>query len=326
MNRPIGQSDAVSSTTPRLGDDLGERPIAPRAAPARAARQRAVDVDRLAGRRRRGRGGRRPPRTPPGSPPPETGLGPPAAAPVGSGSARSPGVVIGGVHRTAGEHVRPRGEHRLEVAAQHEDLQLGCVPNRAGRSQRPGVPPVHSTGVRFRTAAPRPRFDTVYAGAVTDPRRALPAVDRVLDSLDRAATRRCSSSCARAPRSTTPGAGWPTVGELDADSRHRRRPASVSRACRAGLLQPVVNATGVLLHTNLGRAPLSPEALAAAAAIGGGYSNLEYRLDDGHARLPPRARRGPARPGVRRRSRDRRQQQRRRGAARARRRWPEAAR
>jgi L-seryl-tRNA(Ser) seleniumtransferase len=52
-------------------------------------------------------------------------------------------------------------------------------------------------------------------------------------------------------------------------------------ARRAAQLRSVVNATGVLLHTNLGRAPLGPDALAAAADIGGGYSNLEYRLDRG---------------------------------------------
>ena len=43
-------------------------------------------------------------------------------------------------------------------------------------------------------------------------------------------------------------------------------------------LLPVVNATGVLLHTNLGRAPLAASALASAHEIGEGYSNLEYDL------------------------------------------------
>ena len=46
-------------------------------------------------------------------------------------------------------------------------------------------------------------------------------------------------------------------------------------------LQPVINATGVILHTNLGRAPLAPEALAHLAQAAGGYSNLEYDLDRG---------------------------------------------
>jgi len=46
-------------------------------------------------------------------------------------------------------------------------------------------------------------------------------------------------------------------------------------------LQPVINASGVIIQTNLGRAPLSVAALRAMADIGGGYSNLEYDLDVG---------------------------------------------
>jgi L-seryl-tRNA(Ser) seleniumtransferase len=49
----------------------------------------------------------------------------------------------------------------------------------------------------------------------------------------------------------------------------------------ANRLLPVINATGVLLHTNLGRAPLAPQALAAALEIGEGYSNLEYDVTAG---------------------------------------------
>jgi len=47
-----------------------------------------------------------------------------------------------------------------------------------------------------------------------------------------------------------------------------------------GLL-PVLNGTGILLHTNLGRAPLAPAALAAMHAVAGGYSNLEFDLESG---------------------------------------------
>jgi L-seryl-tRNA(Ser) seleniumtransferase len=46
-------------------------------------------------------------------------------------------------------------------------------------------------------------------------------------------------------------------------------------------LRPVVNATGVVIHTNLGRAPLPPEALDRITAIAGGYSNLEYDMERG---------------------------------------------
>jgi len=46
-------------------------------------------------------------------------------------------------------------------------------------------------------------------------------------------------------------------------------------------LRPVINATGVILHTNLGRAPLSRAALEHAAEIAQGYSNLEFDLATG---------------------------------------------
>ena len=46
-------------------------------------------------------------------------------------------------------------------------------------------------------------------------------------------------------------------------------------------LRRVINATGVVLHTNLGRAPLAPAAVQAAAEAASGYSNLEYKLDAG---------------------------------------------
>ncbi len=46
-------------------------------------------------------------------------------------------------------------------------------------------------------------------------------------------------------------------------------------------LRPVINATGVILHTNLGRAPLSQDALRHVAEISQGYSNLEFDLSSG---------------------------------------------
>jgi L-seryl-tRNA(Ser) seleniumtransferase len=49
----------------------------------------------------------------------------------------------------------------------------------------------------------------------------------------------------------------------------------------APTLRPVINATGVVVHTNLGRAPLSDAARAAIDAVAGGYSTLEYDLEAG---------------------------------------------
>jgi len=50
---------------------------------------------------------------------------------------------------------------------------------------------------------------------------------------------------------------------------------------RSPSLRRVLNATGVLVHTNLGRAPLAEAALARVVEVGGGYSNLEYDLQRG---------------------------------------------
>lgn len=82
-------------------------------------------------------------------------------------------------------------------------------------------------------------------------------------------------------------AGRPVDYELLAERVSRR----LERERMQTLLE-TINGTGVLLHTNLGRAPIMRGALDAAARIGGGYSNLEYELDVGdrgsrYARLTP---------------------------------------
>src|SRR5262245_58728521 len=79
------------------------------------------------------------------------------------------------------------------------------------------------------------------------------------------------------------GQDAPEPGEVVAEVARR-----AERRLRAGL-ERVVNATGVILHTNLGRAPLAAVSLARIAAIGGGYSSLEYDSE-----LGVRTRRGAA--------------------------------
>ncbi len=52
-------------------------------------------------------------------------------------------------------------------------------------------------------------------------------------------------------------------------------------ALRSSRLQPVINATGIVLHTNLGRAPLSLEAVWLMSEVSAGYCNLEFDLAEG---------------------------------------------
>ena len=65
--------------------------------------------------------------------------------------------------------------------------------------------------------------------------------------------------------------------DVDIDTEARRRLDLLQKA----LPRRVINATGVLLHTNLGRAPLSYDAAAAAAEVARGYSNTELDLTTG---------------------------------------------
>lgn len=111
-----------------------------------------------------------------------------------------------------------------------------------------------------------------------DPRRALPPVDRVtaqLDGLPHALLVEAAREALDAAREAV-AAG----ATLDPDAVVADAAARVARRRRARL-QPVINATGVLLHTNLGRAPIGDDALAVARDVGRGYSNLEYRLGTG---------------------------------------------
>lgn len=52
-------------------------------------------------------------------------------------------------------------------------------------------------------------------------------------------------------------------------------------AADARSLHRVINATGIIVHTNLGRSVLAPEAVAAVAEVAAGYSTLEYTVEDG---------------------------------------------
>lgn len=70
----------------------------------------------------------------------------------------------------------------------------------------------------------------------------------------------------------------PKATLLEEAARHTR---SRITALTAGTLQEVINGTGVVLHTNLGRAPLSTAALQEIQGLAAGYTNLELDLDSG---------------------------------------------
>ncbi|MBD5606698.1 MAG: L-seryl-tRNA(Sec) selenium transferase, partial [Candidatus Eremiobacteraeota bacterium] len=78
-------------------------------------------------------------------------------------------------------------------------------------------------------------------------------------------------------RARTARDGVPVPPFEDLLARARRRLARVE----LDDLTSVLNGTGILLHTNLGRAPLAPRALEAMATIAGGYSNLEFDIETG---------------------------------------------
>jgi L-seryl-tRNA(Ser) seleniumtransferase len=115
--------------------------------------------------------------------------------------------------------------------------------------------------------------------------RSLPAVDRVLtDASVRAAagelgidavTEAVRAELTEQRGRIAAGAAASTVDEI-VEAAVRRAYASLRPS-----LRPVINATGVIIHTNLGRAPLSDAAIAAMTAVSRGYSNLEFDLDAG---------------------------------------------
>jgi L-seryl-tRNA(Ser) seleniumtransferase len=108
--------------------------------------------------------------------------------------------------------------------------------------------------------------------------RDLPSVDRLLrDEVLAGAPRPLAAAAARAAleqaRETIRAGGEP--GDVVAAAR-----AELARLASPALRR-VINATGVIVHTNLGRAPLAPAALARAVDVAAAYSNLELDLGSG---------------------------------------------
>src|SRR4051794_33721152 len=111
----------------------------------------------------------------------------------------------------------------------------------------------------------------------TAPLRALPAVHELaarLDAPHAVAVAAARSAIEEQRAALLDGA------QLDASELHTRA-AELARELSGRSLRPVINASGVVLHTNLGRAPLSEAARRAVAEAARGYSNLELDLSRG---------------------------------------------
>jgi len=103
--------------------------------------------------------------------------------------------------------------------------------------------------------------------------RDLPSVDELARGLDDPlAVDAARAVLERAREEIRAGADPGDLGE---------RLAVELRAVRAPILRRVLNATGVIVHTNLGRAPLAEEAIAQVVETARGYSNLELDLSEG---------------------------------------------
>jgi L-seryl-tRNA(Ser) seleniumtransferase len=109
--------------------------------------------------------------------------------------------------------------------------------------------------------------------------RDLPSVDQL------AADERLASA---APRPLLVSAARSALARAREEIRAGGDPGDLIRhvelelaSAREPRLRRVINATGVIIHTNLGRAPLAREALERVSAVAAGYSNLEYDLGGG---------------------------------------------
>jgi L-seryl-tRNA(Ser) seleniumtransferase len=131
-----------------------------------------------------------------------------------------------------------------------------------------------------------PSIDRLLAGEVAERLSAELSRDRVRDLLrDIADEIRAELSRRKADGKSSDGQGRatqsPALTPQSLISEIERRLEARAASLAAGLLRRVINATGVIIHTNLGRAPLAQAAIDALADAGSHYSNLEYDLESG---------------------------------------------
>ena len=125
---------------------------------------------------------------------------------------------------------------------------------------------------------------------MSNPFRQLPAVDKLLEAPE---IKQAAGDLSRPEiaavirreleeirRSWPKASGGLNPKEITARVTRQLKRRSLSR------FQPVINATGVMIHTNVGRAPLPEHALQRLQDLGRGYFNLELDLASGSRRQP----------------------------------------
>jgi L-seryl-tRNA(Ser) seleniumtransferase len=115
-----------------------------------------------------------------------------------------------------------------------------------------------------------------------NPLRELPSVDRLLvrEEIAAAIDRHGRTAVLAATRAALARAREEIAAGFEPGNIVARVLYELDAAARPNLRR-VLNATGVIVHTNLGRAPLGPTALERVHAVGSGYSNLEFDLEAG---------------------------------------------
>src|SRR6266850_2483393 len=176
----------------------------------------------------------------------------------------------GDLRVTQGGHVRRDGGTAYNIAACPNADQTARADQTATRDQRETRSLAHRSG-----------------GNPGSSLRRIPAVSALLDRAEIASlasrysrvfiTDLVREAVEELRRAVAAGEADGESIERFADTLSARLDELVSR--RFGKrTAPVINATGVILHTNLGRAPLSKEAVARAVAVASGYCDLEYDI------------------------------------------------
>ena len=192
------------------------------------------------------------------------------------------------------------------LAARHMGLRclaISCVTNMAAGilpepidaehvldRRRAGAGSADGAARRGAARAVAPAAGAPTLRAVAPSLRSLPSVDRLLADERLAGVPHSLGARGGARRRSTGPARRSGTGAIPATSSRRR--SRSSRRARRPSLRRVLNATGVLIHTNLGRAPLAQAALDRVVEVGGELLQPRVRPRGGSARVAP----GPSQP------------------------------